>query len=162
MMSKKTIKYLFVGVMIWLPVQYGIVGIVGFYHSEPWPAFVFPGFKNVYIYEGGFEIAKTEFMVYPGESGEPISLQPQELFPEIPLSQVPGFMRTHFSDASNIKTFSPQAINWLEIQAKRAAGDVPVRMDVVGLIDYYSISDSGAVRDSLTETTRTSVNFVSR
>ncbi|TVQ04949.1 MAG: hypothetical protein EA359_04535 [Balneolaceae bacterium] len=161
-MSKQTVKKFFIAVLIWLPIQYGIVGIIGFYHSEPWPAFVFPGFKNVYVYEGGFEIAQTRFEVFTVDSEEPMILQPRELFPEIPLSQVPGFMRTHFSDSAGIESFTPQTVRWLERQAALMAGGELVSMDVVSLMEFYSIADLGAVRDSVKELQRTTISFASR
>ena len=159
MMSKKVVKNLFIGVLIWLPVQYGMTGIIGYYHSEPWPALVFPGFKNVYVHEGGFEIAQTRFEVLTKSSIKPIILQPQQIFSEIPLSQLPGFMRTHFSDAEAIQTISPQAVRWLERQVSGAVGNEPLSMDVVNLIGYYALGEEGAIRDSTAELQRITIRF---
>lgn len=162
MMSKKVVKNLFIGVLIWLPVQYGMIGIIGYYHSEPWPALVFPGFKNVYVHEGGFEITQTRFEVLTESSIKPVILQPQQLFPEIPLSQLPGFIRTHFSDAEAIQTISPQAVRWLERQVSGAVGSESLSMNVVNLIGYYSLGEEGAVMDSTAELQRTTIRFRTR
>jgi hypothetical protein len=160
-MSKHTVKKIFIAVLIWLPVQYGITGIVGYYKTEPWPVFVFPGFKNVYVYEGGFEIANTQFEVYTESNDEPVILHPRELFSDIPLSQVPGFMRIHFSDSTGIQSFTPRTVEWLERQAAMVIDGRMTRMDVVSLMEYYSIGEMGSVKDSVSELQRTTIRFES-
>jgi len=161
-MNPKTVKLIFIVVMVWLPLQYSIVGIVGYYHSEPWPAFVFPGFKSVHVFEDGFEIGQTRFEVYHQDKEELISLQPQHLFPDIPLSQVPGFMRTHFHDDESIREISTEGRLWLRLQVQQAAGFDPPAMDVVQYVDYYSHHPEGAVKDSTTEVRRTFIQFGQR
>ncbi|MCC5908493.1 MAG: hypothetical protein JJU13_19905 [Balneolaceae bacterium] len=156
------VKLIFIVVMIWLPLQYGIVGIVGYYHSEPWPAFVFPGFKSVHVFEEGFEIGQTRFEVYREDGEELISLQPQQLFSEIPLSQVPGFMRAHFHDDESIREISAEGRFWLRFQVQQAAGIEPNAMDVVQYVEYYSHHPEGAVKDSTAEVRRTSILFGER
>lgn len=47
-MSKTTVRRLFIVVLLFLPLQYGLVGVVGLYYSEPWPAIVMPGFQQVW------------------------------------------------------------------------------------------------------------------
>lgn len=158
-MSKRVVRNLFIAVIIWLPLQYGIVGIVGFYHSEPWPAFVFPGFKSVYVYDEGFEISRTQFEVFTADSDEPVILIPQQLFGDIPLSQVPGFVRTHFSDDGSLAGLSREARQWLRAQAGEAAGREVVAMDVVELREFYSPARDGARRDSLSEVKRIQIEF---
>ncbi len=158
-MKPKTVKTIFTAVLIWLPLQYGIVGVAGYYHSEPWPAFVFPGFKSVHVFEEGFEIGQTRFEVYRQEGEEPVSLQPQQLFSGIPLSQVPGFMRTHFHDEESIRNISNEGQLWLRMQVQQAAGFEPASMDVVQYAEYYSHHPEGAVKVSVAELKRTSLQF---
>jgi hypothetical protein len=158
-MKTKTVKTIFIAVLIWLPLQYGIVGVVGYYHSEPWPAFVFPGFKSVHVFDEGFEIGQTRFEVYRLEGEEPVTLQPQKLFSKIPLSQVPGFMRTHFHDEESIWNISHEGQLWLHLQVRQVVGFEPEAMDVVQYVEYYSHHIEGAVKDSTNELKRTPIRF---
>jgi hypothetical protein len=158
-MNPRIVKNVFIAVLIFLPLQYAIVGIAGYYHSEPWPAFVFPGFKSVHVFGQGFEIGQTRFEVYRSEDDEPEVLQPQELFPAIPLSQIPGFMRTHFNDSEYIEHFSPEARHWLRMQTEEAAGFRPVKLEVVEIAEFYSHGPEGALKDSSAVLERTTIRF---
>ena len=158
-MSSKAVRILFILFLIWLPVQYGLVGIVGVSHSEPWPAFVFPGFKNVYVYDEGFEIDQTIFEVRPGSSGAPVRLLPHELFPALPRSQIAGFMRSHFRDEEGIERVSPEARQWLRQHAEQATGMEPSSMDVIAVKKYYSRALEEMEPDSIVEMMRVTVKF---
>ncbi len=159
-MTKKTVRTIFIAVMIWLPLQYGIVGIVGYYHSEPWPAFVFPGFKSVYVYEDSFEIEQSYIEVWTEQGEQSVRLLPQEFFPDLPLSQVPGFMRTHFLTDEEERQFSIQAKRWLHQQAGRAAGLDAAMLDIVLEVNYYSHHPHGLERDSVAEKMRYTINLI--
>lgn len=162
-MEKSLVKNLFIAVIILLVVQYGIVGIVGFYHSEPWPAFVLPGFKNVYVYDDGFEIEQIMFEVWADGYEGSVIIQPQELFPQIPLSQIPGFTRTHFRDSVSIQKISDSGIGWLGQQVYAAVGSSPLEMDVVYIKEYYTHAEGGAaVRDSIAVLQRSGIKFRSQ
>jgi hypothetical protein len=135
-MKAKTVRTVFIAVLIYLPLQYGIVGIVGYYHSEPWPAFVFPGFKSVH--DNGFEIQQPYFEVFAEGAEEPERVLPQDFFPELPLSQVPGFLRTHFQSAEDVQQLSSGAKNWLKHHAVEVAGVDASKLDVVIEMNYFS------------------------
>lgn len=62
-MSRSTVRSLFVTTLVVLVLQYGLVGIVGVYASEPWPAVVLPAFKSVYSTEGTFDVTQTTLEV---------------------------------------------------------------------------------------------------
>ncbi len=159
-MKSKTIRAIFITVMIWLPVQYGIVGIVGYYQSEPWPAFVFPGFKSVYVYNEGFEIEQAYIEVWTEQGEPPVRLLPQEFFPELPLSQVPGFMRTHFLTDETNRQFSNQAKRWLYQQAVQVTELDAALLDIVLEVNYYSHHPHGLERDSVTEKMRYTIKLI--
>src|SRR5690625_4897206 len=96
-MDRKVVKRIFILTILCLILQYGVVGLAGYYHSEPWPAFVFPGFRSVLAYEEGFEISRYE--LYFIQAGEDTTLIiPAEPFYAIPDSQRPGFMRRRLGD----------------------------------------------------------------
>jgi hypothetical protein len=137
-MKPKTIRTIFIAFLIWLPVQYGLVGVAGVIHSEPWPAFVFPGFKSVYVYESGFEIDQTFFEIYIHEQSEPVVVLPYQLFPELPRSQISGFMRTHFKDPESIDLLSSEGRSWLFRQAQMATGKQPAWLEIVDTKTFYS------------------------
>lgn len=118
-MQRKQVRTLFIAIFIFLPIQYVFVGIVGYYYSEPWPAFVFPGFKNAFIDQDDYEIDRTLFLISSEDTSISVTLTPHEFFPEIPNSQIAGFMRQHFRDGSFDVNFSDSEITWLEKQARQ-------------------------------------------
>ena len=150
-MKPKTIRFIFVALLIWLPVQYGLVGILGVTYSEPWPAFVFPGFKSVYVYDRGFEIDQTFFEIYTHVQSEPVVVLPYQLFPELPRSQTSGFMRSHFRNPESIVLLSDEGRNWLYRQAVNVTGIPPVRLDIVDTKTFYSVGMKKMQPDSVAE-----------
>lgn len=118
-MSTNTVRRIFISILIFLPLQYILVGIVGYYKAEPWPAFVFPGFKNVYDTEQTYQIYKTKFEIY-NRSGEQVaSLSPNLFFRGIPRSQIDGLERSVFRDKEQVKRLSPEARLFLFENGKR-------------------------------------------
>lgn len=111
-LSRKSVKKGFVFFLIFLPVQYLWIGIAGVVWSEPWPAFALPGFKQVYMAEGQSQIRKPLFYLEsenrPGEFEQISEIQ---LFDGIQISQLQGFLRTHFSEP---REYSNEAKQWLQ------------------------------------------------
>lgn len=153
-MAVKTVRRIFIFFLFYLPFQYALVGIFGYFMSEPWPAFVFPGFKNVYTYEEGYEISDAVFEIHPQNSSEVMILKPREFFPEVPNSQISGFMRTHFSSEETTSSFDKQTKNWLRDNAARHTGHPPEDIQVVWLKKYYSNPENDARQDSTVENMR--------
>lgn len=143
------IRKLFIVALIFLPIQYAFVGIIGELESEPWPAFVFPGFKNVYSVNDSFEITHHFFNVYPAGSESAIEVRPEQMFSNLPLSQVPGFMRTHFQEPESIANFSEDAGIWLYQLAGDFLQSEPVRIEVVTRVSSYLQSERGIIFDSI-------------
>lgn len=117
-LSKKTIKRLFIFVMIFLPIQYAMVGIVGLYSSEPWPAFVFPGFKSVYVYGDSYQINQHMLEVERKEGQIVREFTPRQFFYEIPNSQVAGFLRSNLDSAEDYEAFNSETRQWLRERAR--------------------------------------------
>lgn len=120
--DKRIIKNIFIFFLCYLPLQYGIVGIVGYYDSEPWPAFVFPGFKNVYVYDQTYEINKSLLEVYDLNGERVREFTPREFFYEIPPSQVAGFMRQNLENPDYVLGFSSETRLWLRERAEELGG----------------------------------------
>jgi hypothetical protein len=158
-MKSKTKRLIFIALFIILPVQYGLVGIIGVMESEPWPAFVFPGFKSVYVFESGFEIDQTYFEVYPENRDEPVQLLPYELFRELPRSQISGFMRAHFRDVEMIESLSQEAKNWIQTEAYRALDLRPERVDIVDAKSFFAGKMKEMQPDSTVEQFRVTLYF---
>ena len=116
-LSVKTIKRLFVIVLIFLPLQYTLVGVVGLSSSEPWPAFVFPGFKSVYVYGDNYQINQYVVEVETGEARPRREFTPKQFFYEIPNSQVAGFLRSNFDTAEGFETLETTTRQWLRERA---------------------------------------------
>ncbi len=145
--GKSKIRTLFIVLLLFLPLQYGLVGIIGELHSEPWPAFVFPGFKSVYSTGTGVEIEQHLFRVY-SEDGEMIQEgRPQELFPDLPLSQIPGFMRTHFHDSISVEHFSEKAVEWVYQKAQEFSDGSADYLEIVIRKNRYLRSEDGLTFD---------------
>jgi hypothetical protein len=159
MSSKKRNGYLFIALFIFLVVQYAAVGVVSLADREPWPALLFPGFKSVYEFNGGYEIDRTRFEVIVRESGKDesrvIRLSPFGLFPDLPKSQLGGFISMHFGSSGKIHAFSEETVEWLAIQAQEVTGIRPVQIDVVYETLHFP---TGSVQaDSVSVTFRTEI-----
>lgn len=112
--NEKSIKKVFVFFLVYLPLQYAMVGVVGVLLSEPWPTFTLPGFKNVFTTERQTKVVKPHFYVkMNNRSGDYKEIQVSEhkLFDGLLESQMQGFIRTHFSEP---QSFSRNAQQWLK------------------------------------------------
>ncbi len=115
--STKTIKRIFLFFIFYLPFQYMMVGIVGVLDSEPWPAFVLPGFKSVYATQEHVEITEPRFVaLMPADTAEQAEVDVYHLFEGLPTSQMQGFLRSNFSNQTE---FSSEARVWLEHRLKK-------------------------------------------
>lgn len=159
-MKKRSIIRLFITVMIFLPIQYALVGIIGELQSEPWPAFVLPGFKNVYVTgDDLFQIEQKRFVIEVSGVSESVELRPQELFPQLPLSQVPGFMRTHFSGRENIDRLSDESRIYLYRQAQSILRSEPLMIELVIDIEKYHSVDGEMILESVVQQDRIPITF---
>ncbi len=155
--DRQRVKWLFLFIIIYLPVQYGIVGIVGLHHSEPWPSFVFPGFRSVPI--AGlqpYSHIDTEFHLYKSDGSEPVVVSGMELFQWVPRSQSRGFLRTHFFEPEEIEQYSPEMKLWLNEQiCQTYPGRQFERFEVVLRETFYSRDNNGLRQDSVKTHLRT-------
>lgn len=147
--KKNQIRTLFIVLLLFLPLQYGYVGILGEIYSEPWPAFVFPGFKNVYSTDNTFEIDQHLFRFHLKDPATIQEVQPQELFPDLPQSQTAGFMRAHFLDPASVSNFSEEAAAWLYNLTEEYSGESIVRLEIVIRKNRYLKRDDGITFDSI-------------
>lgn len=116
-MQPKNVKRIFLFFIFYLPLQYAIVGVVGYYYSEPWPAFILPGFKSVYETEGVVEIEEVSFFAIPDDGQNAIiEVAPDQLFKGLPASQLQGFLRSNFTGE---QSFSREAKQWFREQLNR-------------------------------------------
>lgn len=147
--KKKKIRTLFIVLLLFLPLQYGYVGVVGEIYSEPWPSFIFPGFKNVYSTDNSFEIDQHLFRFYTDDPASLKEVRPQDLFPELPLSQIPGFMRTHFQDPASIENFSDEAAIWLYRLIEEYSGKNVDQLEIVIRKNRFIKRSEGMTFDSV-------------
>lgn len=148
-MKRKTIKRVFLFFIIYLPLQYGLVGIVGYYQSEPWPSFVFPGFKNVYVFDSGYEIHQTEFELTDSVTNRKAQLTPNQLFSEIPVSKISGFVRARFSNEEMVQSYDKTTDNWMLQKASDIAGFEGDNLKVRHFISYFSRGKISSEPDSV-------------
>jgi len=127
-MTENTVKKIFIFFICYLPLQYALVGILGYYKSEPWPAFVFPGFKNVYVYDGSYIINSFYIEVKNNEGEGRVLFTPQMFFYEVPNSQVAGFMRQNIDDEDLVAGYSEETRSWFRERAtelnRREPGEI--------------------------------------
>jgi len=115
---KKTIKRIFIFFLCYLPIQYALVGIVGYFKAEPWPAFVFPGFKNVYVYNGQYVVNDYYLEINHPDKDSLSVITLQNFFDEIPISLLAGFMRSNLSDQTIADNYSDETLEWFENRAE--------------------------------------------
>ncbi len=147
--SAKTIQRIFLFFLVFLPLQYAVVGIVGYYSSEPWPAFVFPGFKNVYNYGGSYQV--NQFLVeVESEEGQVLrDFTPQQFFYEIPNSQVTGFLSANFDDAEDVDALDPEIRKWFRERAQELMGVPPGDLYYLHRRQYMTRKDNFLSVDSV-------------
>lgn len=134
--------------MIFLPLQYILVGIIGYYKSEPWPAFVFPGFKNVYVSEEHYIVRQTRFEFYNNQNQKVATVQPHRFFPGVPRSQIAGLTRTVFHNKNKILNLSSAAREYLYENGKRVTDMNFSRMDITREVDYLDAGSMDLEPDS--------------
>ena len=147
-MHSKKVRNLFIFFFLLLPFQYGLTGFIGFIYTDPWPAFTFPGFKSVNVYQDLYEIPKDYFEVYNTRGEKTGTFKSYQFFPDLPRSQIAGFMRTHFADSSAIESLSSDAKNWLKNHSRQLT-DVDVgALKFISTVEYYRRTPTGLELDS--------------
>lgn len=144
--TRRLVKLVVVPILIYLPIQYGVVGMVDVIASEPWPAFVLPGFKNIYSTQDRVEIVEPHFYARWGGEHPPKQIVPaQVLFDGLQPSQLQGFIRTHFQDSTKVAAFSPQTRMWLRQKVQKVFPDraPPVALEVVWARVTYDQTGTG-------------------
>jgi hypothetical protein len=110
-LKSNTIKWVFLFFVIYLPVQYMLIGLAGIIGSELWPSFALPGFKKVPTTEQRIQVVKPVFYIVDAESSTETKINANELFEGLQTSQVQGFIRTNFSQP---KQYPTAAKRWLQ------------------------------------------------
>ncbi len=146
-MKPNTIRKIFIALIIFLPVQYGIVGIVSHFQSEPWPAFVFPGFKNVFVFDDLFVLNQVYFEI-EGEEVEPVRIRPRHMFYDMPVSKINGFMRKVFPDQDHINNFDSSTTNWLYQRASEVTQQDVELLNIVRVREFTRLQDGELKTDS--------------
>lgn len=158
-MSEKTVRKLFIFILLFLPLQYILVGIIGYYKTEPWPAFVFPGFKSVYQQEGNYLIRQTFFELYNNENEKISTLQPYQLFEELPRSQIAGFTRVLFHDKTKLNQLSSEAKELIYQQGREAVGRDFNRLEIVREIQFLESKNRDMIPDSTARFNISQIHF---
>lgn len=91
-MPETTVRRLFVAVIVGLVIQHGLVGIVGLYVSEPWPAIVLPAFKDVHGRSGVVE-SKDQHIDVVLTDGERVSFERPQFMTFMPIIHQSVFLK---------------------------------------------------------------------
>lgn len=148
-MNPKTIKRTFIFFLCYLPIQYGLVGIIGHFKAEPWPAFVFPGFKNVYVYDGLYAVNQFFIEVSHPDGDETSRLKLQTFFDDMPLSMIPAFMRSNLWDQEYVQTFSEETLRWFNLRAVEKSGRDTKEIHILHERSFMQRTDDGLEQDSV-------------
>ncbi len=119
-MKRKTVKKIFWFFILFLPLQYAAVGVVGVLKSEPWPALVLPAFKSVYENQDGIILTEPQFYLLDKNERKTAKIESETLFNKIKESQRLKFLRIHFS---NKKGLSEGKKEWLQKQILQKYGE---------------------------------------
>ncbi len=120
-MDRKIVKRVFFFFLVFLPFQYGLIGLAGLMGSEPWPAFALPGFKSVHTVQSQSEVISPLFYARSEETYREISAS--ELFQGIQPSQLQGFIRKNFSQQQQ---YSEEVQRWLKERIHQIYPEVSV------------------------------------
>jgi len=137
MMSRTRIRRLFVVVLVVLPLQYALVGLIGWVDREPWPALVLPGFKTVYATNDTLEVVRPSLVAYStADTAHPLSI-PQFLDP-LPRSHHAAFFREQCRLAflsgtpATERCLAPEAQRWFVDRADTLLPGITIqRVDIV-------------------------------
>lgn len=148
-LSKKTVKRLFIFILIYLPLQYAVVGIVGLKSSEPWPAFVFPGFKSVYVYGDSYQLNDFVMAVENNENSLIREFTPRQFFYEIPNSQLAGFLRVNLESAEDSMVFDSSTRKWFHERGDELLGTSARNIYYIHRQRFMTRIDGGMKTDSV-------------
>lgn len=131
-LKKKYVRGVFIAVLLLLPLQHAAVGVIGYLRSEPWPAFVFPGFKNVYDAGETITLRNPYFYGKQQDAEALVHIPTEKVFRGIPVSHHGGILRYQFDrykvdEQTRQKFFSEHGSNWLRNQLR--AGGYHLRED---------------------------------
>lgn len=163
-MSPRRVRQLFIAFIIFLPLQYALVGLIGSIRSEPWPAFVFPGFKNVY-HTADLITLRNPVFHGKNDDGSYTALSTSAILKGIPRSHHRQLLRFQFYRFgidwdNNTKYLSEDGIKWLDKQLNYA-GYTTYKADDLVLIwssETYRVVDNklSLIRSEPTDTIRIS------
>lgn len=132
-----TVRRLLFGVLIFLPLQYGTVGLVQLVTGrEPWPALVMPGFKATWDGRAPLLASKVSFVAYDA-NGTSEHLPADLVLAQLPYSHHQAVLEAFFQPASlsgtpaTERVHQPDAAAWLRNRLLALTGTVPVRVDIV-------------------------------
>lgn len=155
-MPPSFVRRLFVAVLIFLPTQYALVGLIGHYHSEPWPALVLPAFQTTWDHGESIQIEQVSLDVtFEDSARAPVTVE--SLLAGLPRSQHRGFFRSQCQpaqlsgDARTERCLQPGAAMWMQQRAIALFPDrSPARVDVIwNRLTYAPSRRSGASRSTV-------------
>lgn len=149
-MKKTTVKKIFIFFLLYLPLQYAAVGIVGLVASEPWPAFVLPAFQNVDTTPQQVTVLNSQLTVIDDEGNIHDDIKPGIIFSGIPGSQMQGFLRTHLGDSLRWSKKGESARKWLSGRFKKSYPSIEMKsLHMKWQRMYYNFSSASAQVDSV-------------
>lgn len=150
-MRRKTVKTIFLFFLIYLPVQYMLIGIAGLAGTEPWPAFALPGFKQVYSTSSETQVIDPQFYIKFEDSQTEKKVAPAELFQGLQPSQLYGFIRTNFMQPGE---YSSEVKSWLKHRTKLLYPDKPIGMLYIRWNSIIFERRGGKLQETSAETMR--------
>ncbi|MEX2641447.1 MAG: hypothetical protein WD266_12215 [Balneolales bacterium] len=140
-MSHSTVRRIFIFFLVFLPVQYGFVGLAGHLGMvEPWPALVFPGFKNVYDGEEGITLVYSRLSVILADSSRQAVPVP-EFLRAVPHSHHRAIMAGQFN-AVSAKNLNAETRSWVYNRLRTETGRTDIiRLDIEWINKFYQVQN---------------------
>lgn len=110
--ARRRVRRLVIGLLVLLPLQYAVVGLVGVRDAEPWPALVLPGFKRV-MDDGQRHTVRHVACHVRFEDGTATDVPAATLLDALPRSYHAAFFRTYAAPGTDPP---PALVAWLRDQ----------------------------------------------
>jgi hypothetical protein len=136
--KKSKIRALFIGCLLFLPIQYLVVGGVSYIDQEPWPAFVMPGFKTVHVENRMYTVPITEFILQDADHRPILKLRPHQFLRGIPRSQIGGVVNLMMSSEQQVLALTPETKSWMRKSGEDLTGEILGSIRVSNVVRYYS------------------------
>lgn len=122
---------MFAALLIILPLQAVLVGLIGLNFREPWPSITMPSFREVYPVAEGITMRKPEINILLADGSRRL-VKMTDFLAGIPVTHQKAVYRSLF-ESGNISEPTTQLREWL----RKRAGRMNTREPIVGIVVFW-------------------------